>query len=98
MTKADLVVRMAQAAGWPKAATERAVRAMLAGVRTSLKRGDSVLEVGTLGGYSTICLARALPPDGQLITLEADPKHAQVARSNIGHAGLGQPQVAAQPP
>ena len=47
-----------------------------------------ILEVGTLGGYSTIWLARALPPDGKLITLEADPKHADVARANIERAGL----------
>ena len=47
-----------------------------------------VLEIGTLGGYSTIWLARALPPDGRLITLEADVKHAEVARSNIRRAGL----------
>ena len=48
----------------------------------------SVLEIGTLGGYSTIWLARALPPDGRLITLEADPRHAEVARANIARAGL----------
>ncbi|HYA54713.1 MAG TPA: O-methyltransferase [Thermoplasmata archaeon] len=47
-----------------------------------------ILEVGTLGGYSAICLARALPPDGRLITLEIEPKHAEVARANIEHAGL----------
>jgi predicted O-methyltransferase YrrM len=48
----------------------------------------SILEIGTLGGYSTIWLARALPPGGRLITLEADPKHAEVARSNLARAGL----------
>ncbi|HEY6413387.1 MAG TPA: O-methyltransferase, partial [Edaphobacter sp.] len=47
-----------------------------------------ILEVGTLGGYSTIWLARALPPDGKLVTLELDPKHAGVAAANIDHAGL----------
>lgn len=47
-----------------------------------------ILEIGTLGGYSTIWLARALPPDGQLITLEYEPKHAEVARRNIQRAGL----------
>ena len=47
-----------------------------------------ILEIGTLGGYSTIWLARALPADGSLITLEADPKHAEIARSNIARAGL----------
>jgi predicted O-methyltransferase YrrM len=47
-----------------------------------------ILEIGTLGGYSTICLARALPPDGQLITMEFSPKHAAVAKDNIARAGL----------
>jgi predicted O-methyltransferase YrrM len=47
-----------------------------------------ILEIGTLGGYSTIWLARALPPDGRLITLEAERKHADVARKNIERAGL----------
>ncbi|WP_432129158.1 O-methyltransferase [Streptomyces sp. bgisy082] len=50
----------------------------------------SILEIGTLGGYSTIWLARALPADGRLITLEYDPAHADVARSNIARAGLGE--------
>jgi len=48
----------------------------------------SVLEIGTLGGYSTIWLARALPPGGRVVTLEADPKHAAVARANLDRAGL----------
>ena len=47
-----------------------------------------ILEIGTLGGYSTIWLARALPPGGRLITLEVEPKHAEVARANIARAGL----------
>jgi len=47
-----------------------------------------ILEVGTLGGYSTIWLARALPEDGRLVTLELEPHHAEVARSNIARAGL----------
>jgi len=47
-----------------------------------------ILEIGTLGGYSTIWLARALPLGGRLITLEAEPKHAEVARPNIARAGL----------
>jgi predicted O-methyltransferase YrrM len=48
----------------------------------------TILEIGTLAGYSTIWLARALPPDGTLITLEADPAHAEVALANIARAGL----------
>lgn len=47
-----------------------------------------ILEVGTLGGYSTVWLARALPEGGRLITLEVDPRCAGVARANIEHAGL----------
>lgn len=47
-----------------------------------------ILEIGTLGGYSTIWLARALPADGKLITLEYSPKHAEVAQANINEAGL----------
>lgn len=47
-----------------------------------------VLEIGTLGGYSAIWLARALPPDGRLITLELEPKHAEVARANLDRAGV----------
>jgi predicted O-methyltransferase YrrM len=49
-----------------------------------------ILEIGTLAGYSTIWLARALPADGQLVTLEIDPQHAAVASANIAHAGLAQ--------
>ncbi len=48
----------------------------------------SILEIGTLAGYSTICLARALPADGKLISLEFEPTHAQVAQANIENAGL----------
>ena len=48
----------------------------------------SVLEVGTLGGYSTIWLARGLPADGRLLTLEIDAHHADVARANIDAAGF----------
>ena len=53
-----------------------------------LHAARTILEIGTLGGYSTIWLARALPPDGTLITFEASPKHAEVARANIARAGL----------
>ncbi|WP_417315952.1 O-methyltransferase [Enterobacter sp.] len=51
-------------------------------------QAQRVLEIGTLGAYSSIWMARALPADGQLITLEADPVHADVARQNIALAGL----------
>lgn len=54
-----------------------------------IANAKKILEVGTLAGYSTIWLARALPKDGKLITLEFDPKHAAVAQKNITNAGLG---------
>ncbi|MET0393017.1 MAG: O-methyltransferase [Chitinophagaceae bacterium] len=54
-----------------------------------LCQARQILEIGTLAGYSTIWMARALPPTGKLITLEFDPKHAGVAQQNIDHAGLG---------
>ena len=53
-----------------------------------IQRATRILEIGTLGGYSTIWLARALPPNGKLITLELDPAHATVAAANIQRAGL----------
>lgn len=48
-----------------------------------------ILEIGTLGGYSTLWLARALPTDGELVTMEFDPHHASVARANLERAGVG---------
>jgi len=50
----------------------------------------TILEIGTLGGYSTIWLARALPEGGRVVTLEAEPRHAKVARANFDRAGLAQ--------
>lgn len=58
------------------------ILARLAGARR-------ILEIGTLGGYSTLWLARALPADGRLVTLEVAPAHAAVARANIDDAGFG---------
>ncbi len=63
-----------------------------------MARARKVLEIGALGGYSTIWLARALPADGFVVTLEAVPKHAEVARENIRRAGLaGQVRVRVGP-
>jgi hypothetical protein len=53
-----------------------------------IRGAKRILEIGTLGGYSTIWLGRALPSGGRLVTLEVDPKHAEVARGNILRAGL----------
>ena len=56
----------------------------------SIQGAENILEIGTLGGYSTIWLARALAKDGRLVTLERDPKHAEVAHRNLARAGLGE--------
>lgn len=55
---------------------------------TKLSGARKVFEVGTLGAFSTIWIARALPPEGRVITLEYSPKHAEVARRNLERAGL----------
>jgi len=55
---------------------------------TKLSKAKKILEVGTLAGYSTIWMAKALPDDGRLISLEIDPHHAEVAKKNINRAGL----------
>jgi predicted O-methyltransferase YrrM len=57
-------------------------------VLARLHHARAILEIGTLGAYSTIWLARALPPGGRLVTLEIDAGHAEVARANIARAGL----------
>ncbi len=75
------------AAGLPEiqvSATQGKLLHMLA----RLQHARAILEVGTLGGYSAIWLARALPAGGRLVTLEFDAKHADVARANIAGAGL----------
>jgi predicted O-methyltransferase YrrM len=59
-------------------------------VLATLARPKRILELGTLGGYSTIWLARALQPGGRMISLEYSEKHAQVARANIARAGLAE--------
>ena len=61
MTKADIVARMASAAGWPKAGTERALRAALGGIRASLKRGDAV----TLVGFGTFSVSQRKARNGR---------------------------------
>jgi len=53
-----------------------------------MTKAKRVLEIGTLGGYSTICMARALPRGGRIVTLEYEPRHAEVARANLKNAGL----------
>ncbi|MBA2275271.1 MAG: O-methyltransferase [Chloroflexi bacterium] len=80
----------ASAAGGLPAIQVAANQGKLLHLLARLKGARTILEVGTLGGYSTIWLAGALPPDGRLVTLELDPRHAQVARANLEHAGLAE--------
>jgi predicted O-methyltransferase YrrM len=83
----DQALRASAAAGLP-AINVAPNQGKLLHLLARARGARTILEIGTLGGYSTIWLARALPADGHLITLEADPKHAEVARANIAHAGL----------
>ena len=78
----DQNLRDSQAAGLP-AINVSPAQGKLLYLLVRLARATRVLEIGTLGGYSTTWLARALPPDGTIITLEVDPKHAAIARANI---------------
>jgi predicted O-methyltransferase YrrM len=55
-----------------------------------IQGASSILELGTLGGYSTIWLARELPPGGRIVTLESEPRHAEVAAANIARSGLSE--------
>ncbi len=81
-------VRVASvAAGLPDIAVSAAQGKFLH-LLTRAVRASSVLEIGTLGGYSTVWFARALPAGGQVVTLEVDPHHAEVARSNAAAAGV----------
>jgi len=85
----DAALRASQAAGLPpiQVSPPQGKLLHLLALAIGARR---ILEIGTLGGYSTIWLARALPKDGtgKLITLEYDPKHAEIARANIARAGL----------
>jgi predicted O-methyltransferase YrrM len=83
----DAALEASHAAGLPAIAVSPAQGALLHLLARS-HGARTILELGTLGGYSTIWLARALPAGGRLITLEADPRHADVARANIARAGL----------
>ncbi|MGW1430331.1 O-methyltransferase [Streptomyces sp. NPDC002431] len=85
----DAAVAASAAAGLP-AIQVAANQGKLLNLLTRLQGARRVLEIGTLGGYSTIWLARALPEGGKVVTLEADPAYAEVARANVGRAGLGQ--------
>jgi len=62
--------------------------AQLLGLLTRISGARRVLEIGTLGGYSAICLARGVGPEGSVVTLEYEPRHAEVARTNLERAGV----------
>ncbi len=83
----DEALRASEAAGLPAINVTPGLGKLLH-LLARVREARSILEIGTLGGYSTIWLARALPPGGSLITLEADPQHAAVARANLARAGL----------
>ncbi|HET9442926.1 MAG TPA: O-methyltransferase [Acidimicrobiales bacterium] len=83
----DAALEASAAAGLP-AINVAPNQGKLLAVLARLQPARTILEIGTLGGYSTIWLARALAPGGRLVTLEADPHHARVARENVERAGL----------
>jgi predicted O-methyltransferase YrrM len=76
------------AAGLPRIAVSAQQGKFLSLLAGAIK-ARSVLEIGTLGGFSTIWLARGVGPDGRVLTLEYEPKHAEVARANLDRAGVG---------
>lgn len=80
-------LKASQAAGLPEIAVT-AAQGKLLELMARAMGARRILEIGTLGGYSAIWLARALPAGGRLVTLEYNPKHAEVARANIARAGL----------
>jgi predicted O-methyltransferase YrrM len=80
-------LKASDTAGLPHIAVS-APQGKLLSLLAQIHGARTILEIGTLGGYSTIWLARALPEGGRLVTLEFDPVHAEVARGNIAAAGL----------
>src|SRR4029453_18528117 len=86
---AESALDASRAAGFPDIAVTPPHGKLLYLVPKSLK-ARTILEIGTLGGYSTIWLASALPPGGRLTTLEVERKHADLARTNLERAGLGE--------
>jgi predicted O-methyltransferase YrrM len=83
----EAALRDSEAAGLPRIAVS-AAEGKLLHLLAQIQGASRILEIGTLGGYSTIWLARALPADGRLISLEYSPKHAEVATRNLARAGL----------
>jgi len=84
----DAALRASEEAGLPAIAVSP-LQGRLLNLLARVQGARAILEIGTLGGYSTIWLARALPADGRLVSLEAEPHYAEVARANVARAGLG---------
>ena len=85
----DAALASSEAAGLPSISVSPSQGKLLM-LLAQLAGAKQILEIGTLGGYSSIWLGRALAPGGRLITLEANPKHAEVARGNVARAGLAE--------
>jgi predicted O-methyltransferase YrrM len=85
----DAAIAASAAAGLPPIAVTPN-QGKLLGLLARVQGARTILELGTLGGYSTIWLARALPAGGRLVTLEAQAEYAEIARANIAHAGLAE--------
>ena len=97
----DFITSLFAADSAPSAALDRSHAEKLPGINVTAPHGKllnvlarsqnarSILEIGTLGGYSTIWLAKALAKGGRLVTLEADARHAAIARANLDRAGFG---------
>jgi predicted O-methyltransferase YrrM len=83
----ESVLRASDAAGLP-AIQVSATQGKLLNLLARMANARRILEIGTLGGYSTIWMARALPPQGRLITLELEPRHADLAERNFAEAGI----------
>jgi predicted O-methyltransferase YrrM len=83
----DHALRASDEAGLPQIAVSPAQGKLLY-LLAQIHGAKNILEIGTLGGYSTIWMARALPAGGKIVTLEANFKHAEVAKQNIAHAGF----------
>ncbi|KAH8831702.1 O-methyltransferase-domain-containing protein [Flagelloscypha sp. PMI_526] len=95
----EFTLKNSEAKGLPPIAVSAAQGEFLR-LQALVMGAKRALEVGTLGGYSALCLAKGMPEDGKVLTLELDPERAQVAEENIAHAGLSsvvQVQVGSAP-
>jgi len=84
----EAILQASDAAGLPSIQVSP-LQGKLLQLLVQMQGARNVLEVGTLGGYSALWLARGLPDGGRLVTLELNPRHAEVARANLARAGVG---------